>query len=249
MAQLCPLRGIRYNTHRFGRDLSALVAPPYDVLGEADKAALLGENDRNIVAVDLPHMPPKQPGPDAAYEEAAARLTAWRSDGTLVQDVSETLYRYHQTFTHNGEQITRRMLIARLRIERFGKGGVYPHEQTFPGAKADRLKLMQTTRCNLSPIFGLYSDPDGRVVRALGDFPGPCDASALRDGVMNELWTIGDGGVHAVAAAEFDIQNLYIADRHHSHETTMDNRDRLVVWTGPMAWTHPASHIPFAPVA
>ena len=176
MADIRPFRGIRYDTGKLGADLSAQIAPPYDVLAEADKAALLARSDRNIVAIDLPHVPPKTPGPDAVYAEAAERLSAWRSDGTLLTETSPAVYRYHQTFTHGGRTFTRHMLAARLRLERYGEGSVFPHEQTFPGPRADRLKLMQATRCNLSPVFAMYTDPKGQVAAALGNAAGAPDA-------------------------------------------------------------------------
>ncbi|MEY3230127.1 MAG: hypothetical protein RL689_214, partial [Planctomycetota bacterium] len=57
MATVHPFRAIQY---RGGRgDVSALVAPPYDVLDAAAKQAMLGRDAANVVAVDLPHTPPK----------------------------------------------------------------------------------------------------------------------------------------------------------------------------------------------
>ena len=58
-----PVRIAMRAADRFGNDLSKLVAPPYDVLDEDDKAALLAKDPSNIVAVDLPHVPPKSAGP------------------------------------------------------------------------------------------------------------------------------------------------------------------------------------------
>ena len=55
-------------------DVSKLVAPPYDVLDASGKAALLAADERNIVAVDLPHIPAKDLGPPETYRGAAAAL-------------------------------------------------------------------------------------------------------------------------------------------------------------------------------
>ena len=49
---------------------------------------------------------------------------------------------------------TRGGFFARVRLEPFGQGKIYPHEQTLSGPKADRLGLYQATGLNLSPIFG-----------------------------------------------------------------------------------------------
>ena len=59
MSEIQPFTAIRFDHSRLGGDLSNVIAPPYDVLDQADKNALLEKSDRNIVALDLPHLPPK----------------------------------------------------------------------------------------------------------------------------------------------------------------------------------------------
>ena len=63
MPHVLPFAAIRYDASRFQGDISALVAPPYDVLDQSEKEALLRKHPDNIVALDLPHMPPKSAGP------------------------------------------------------------------------------------------------------------------------------------------------------------------------------------------
>jgi len=53
--------------------------------------------------------------------------------------------------------------MARVRLEPFGSGKIYPHEQTLSGPKEDRLKVYRATGFNLSPIFGLYPDAGGEA--------------------------------------------------------------------------------------
>ena len=243
MAYIRPFRGIRYDTRKFGADLSAQIAPPYDVLTAADKTALLARSDRNIVAVDLPHVPPKTAGPDAVYAEAAERLSAWRADGTLCTETAPAVYRYHQTFTHAGRTFTRRMLAVRLRLERYGEGSIFPHEQTFPGPRADRLKLMQATRCNLSPVFAMYTDPQGKVAAAWGDSAGEPDATGTIDGVTNEFWAVTDSAILAKVTAAVADRNIYIADGHHRYETSLAYRDWLIETSGPIPADHPANFL------
>ena len=62
MAEIRPFCGIRYSAKLNDR-LSDLIAPPYDVLDDAGKAALQKRHGNNIVGIDLPHMPPKTVGP------------------------------------------------------------------------------------------------------------------------------------------------------------------------------------------
>ena len=74
MALIRSFAGIRYNTDRVGTDISRQVAPPYDVLDQARKDALLAASRQNIAAVDLPHVPPAQAGPDQVYRQAGELL-------------------------------------------------------------------------------------------------------------------------------------------------------------------------------
>ena len=71
MADIAAFCGIRFSTERFGVDISAVVAPPYDVLGADDKAALLAGDAHNVVVED-----------DRAY-------WAWYYNGIRVVEFSD----------------------------------------------------------------------------------------------------------------------------------------------------------------
>jgi uncharacterized protein (DUF1015 family) len=183
MPQIRPFRALRYDFAARQGDVSAVIAPPYDVLDQADKDALLARDGHNIVAIDLPHIPPKTEGPQQVYLDAQFTLDTWAAQGVLVREQQPALYLYHQTFEHAGQPVTRRQLIAAMRLHEFDEGIVLPHEQTFGGPKADRLALTKETRCNLSPIFGLYTDPENAVASAVaGDRreSARCDGHARR---------------------------------------------------------------------
>ncbi len=169
MLEVTPFAAIRFGATPDGRDLSALLAPPYDVLDKAQRDTLLAKDEHNIVAIDLPHIPPKLAGPAEAYERAAHTLKQWLADGVLSRDSIPALYLYHQQFDHRGRTYTRRMFIARLRLQPFSHGTILPHERTFGGPKEDRLALMKATACQLSPILGLYNDAQGRIGSVLAD--------------------------------------------------------------------------------
>ncbi|GMU21287.1 MAG: hypothetical protein AMXMBFR13_13800 [Phycisphaerae bacterium] len=242
MLQIAPFRGLRYNTERFSSDLSALIAPPYDVLDASDKAALLRKHERNIVAVDLPHMPPKTAGPDEVYARAADLLNAWRGDGTLRTETRPVIYVYHQQYEVAGRSYVRRMFFARMRLEEFGAGTVFPHERTFGGPKEDRLKLMQATRCQLSAVFGLYSDPSGGVSALLNVPEDRPDATGEMDGVANRLWVLADESRIRELAERMAHLPLYIADGHHRYGTALTYRDQLNA-TAALPADHPARFV------
>ncbi len=239
-------RGWRYA----GEDgnVTPFIAPPYDILSESDLKVLLDRSDRNIVAVDVPHFPPGSAGPDSAYAAAAGRLAQWQSDGTLVQDSAPSVYAYEQEYTWAGRTYVRRALLAGVRATPFGED-VIPHEHTFPGPKADRMKLTEHTHMQLSPIFGFYADEHRRVQDTLdAQCHRPPDAHAVLHGVQERIWVISDAqAVEAIASAVRSTP-VYIADGHHRYTTAMEYAKRLRD-SGQIGPDHPANFVLFALVA
>lgn len=233
-----------------GKDLSGFLAPPYDVLSAEQKQRLLAGCERNIVAVDLPHVPPKEAGPDSVYAAAARQLAQWQADGTLVQDAAPAVYVYDQTYTWAGRTHTRRALLAGVRATPLGADqDVIPHEHTFAGPKADRLKLTQHTRMQLSPIFGFYQDPQGRVASLLaGQTERRPDARGVLEDVKQQLWVMDDPDAVTQLAAALKTTPAFIADGHHRYTTAMNYRDQLLA-AGRIDDRHEANFVLFALVA
>ncbi|MCL2647365.1 MAG: DUF1015 domain-containing protein [Phycisphaerales bacterium] len=259
MPAIAPLQAIRYPR----QNQSSLVAPPYDVLSVADKSRLIGRDGHNIVAVDLPHIPPKEAGPDAAYEAAAHTLRMWRETGVLQQDEKPALYAYQQTYTAGNATYKRRGFFCRVRLEDFGgKGGgegmIHPHEQTFSGPKEDRLKLMRATQANLSPVFGLYDDPRNDVTDLLFEAVGQRKPDATAElpamdekGVItSDLWAVTDVAVIKDIQLMMADKDLYIADGHHRYTTSLNYRKELSAARGvPLHHNDPANFALFVCVA
>ena len=231
-------------------DVSDVIAPPYDVLNAEQKRALQDRSEHNIVGVDLPQMPPKEAGPDAVYAQAAATLARWQAEGVLTQDAGETMYVYDQTYTWAGVTYTRRALLTGVFATPLGADqDVIPHEHTFAGPKADRLKLTQAGKTQLSPIFGFYHDPTGQAGDILDGQTR--DAPAVRgelDGVTEELWTITDPEVLDRLTALFAAIPAFIADGHHRYTTAMNYRDALRD-VGEIDDTHETNFVLFALVS
>jgi uncharacterized protein (DUF1015 family) len=108
-----------------------------------------------------------------------------------------------------------------VRVEEYGDGRIRPHERTHPGPKEDRLRLTRATQANLSPIFSLFSDPEGRAWEALAAARGadPWGTSTDDDGTENRLWRVGDPDAIQTVTAVLADSELLIADGHHRYET------------------------------
>lgn len=244
----CPLQ----YSHGAG-DVSAFIAPPYDVLDGEGKAKLLARDPRNIVGADLPHVPAKQLGPPEAYASAASLMSTWIADGTLDRSEKPALFAYRQVFKWNGKSTDRCGMICTLDVFPFGKrpgGGILPHEQTFSGPKEDRLALMKATRCQLSPIFGLHADEHGSasgLVRRVMGSRKPEMTARSDDGVTHDVWRIEDEATIGEYQRALAGEDVFIADGHHRYNTALN----YIAWLesqGQVGANHPARRCMFVMV-
>ena len=231
MPRVAPFAGLHYSLDRFGSstvpdrvrladdadapptrvaDLTDLACPPYDVIDDDQRAALLARDERNAVRLEFS----PEPDPHAA---AARTLDDWLADGTLARREEPAAYYYRHATVADPELPTVEGIVMRVLLEPWG-AGVRPHEHTMPGPKADRLALLHATRTQLSPILAVYFDRSERYQH-----------------VMSRAWTDewrardGDGLLHQLAATESDErmvnylarQTLFVADGHHRYETAL----------------------------
>jgi uncharacterized protein (DUF1015 family) len=227
MPDVSPFCGVRYDVARVG-NLSDVVAPPYDVIDPGLQERLYQASPYNVVRLELSRPEPGDTEADR-YARPARLLKDWLRAGVLRQEDHAALYVYHQTFEVEGKTHTRKGFLARVRLEPFGRGKIYPHEQTLAGPKADRLALYRATGFNVSPVFGLYPDSEGDVQRAI--------EAGLRDrtplvatdhlGVENRLWVVTDQETHTVVRGLMAARPIFIADGHHRYETGLKYRDEL----------------------
>ena len=225
MATVSAFRGLRFGDSA-GR-LEDLVAPPYDVLNEAERDAYAAKNPHNIVHLTLPEQLPDDRSKFVKYARSSARLEEWRRDGALHLEDEPSFYRYTQTYNIPGQspevKFTRTSLIVLLRVEPYEKGVVLPHEQTFPKHKEDRLRLLEATRSHLECIFGLYEDDDNSVHALVSRAPGRRvgDLVTPEDGIVQSLDVIDDAASVAAVVQALSDKRLWIADGHHRYETAL----------------------------
>lgn len=229
MADIRAFRAFRYDLGRVG-NLSDVIAPPYDVIDPALQQALYNKSPYNVVRLELNKEEPTDNATENRYSRAARFLRDWQRDDILVQDSARGLYVYHQDFEVEGRRYTRRGFLSRVRLESLDRrnagptaGRIYAHEETLAAPKADRLKLFQATAMNLSPIFGLYPDPGGEVMKHLDALVSRTLPIQAADhlGVVSKLWPVSDQ--HAVSAVTglLGPKPLFIADGHHRYETSL----------------------------
>jgi uncharacterized protein (DUF1015 family) len=198
MAVVKPFRAVRYDEEVAG-PLEALVAPPYDVIDDAQRDALMAQSPLNVVHLTLPES-----------EDDAARLwREWLSDGALVREKEPSFWALEQDYVGpDGVSRTRRGLVASLRPEPYENRVVLPHERTHAGPKEGRLRLLRATGVHFEPIFLLY---DGEPPSEFPSRPPDIETEGAK------LWRIAADGIEEA----FADRQLLIADGHHRYETAL----------------------------
>jgi uncharacterized protein (DUF1015 family) len=220
MADIRAFRGFRYDLGKVG-SLSDVVAPPYDVIDPALQRRLYDAGPYNAIRLELTKDEPGDTDAENKYTRAARTLKEWVAADVLKQDTARSLYVYEQEFTAEGRTYTRRGFLARVRLEPFGTGRIFPHEQTLSGPKADRLKLYQATGFNISPVFGLYPDDGNEVYAKLEPLLRRSPPLVATDhlGVTNRLWVVTDSAAISAVIGLMGPKPVFIADGHHRYET------------------------------
>ncbi len=226
MAEIQAFRGFRYDMGRTGT-LSDVVAPPYDVIDPSLQESLYARSPYNVVRLILNKEAPQDTDSSNRYTRAAQCLRDWQREGILVQDSARSLYVYQQEFDVEGKRCTRRGFMARIRLEKFGEGKIYPHEETMSGPKADRLRLFHATAMNLSQVFGMYPDEEGVVQGQLDAAVGRALPLEATDhlGVVSRLWPVSDQRVISAVTGLMGPKPIFIADGHHRYETALRYRE------------------------
>jgi uncharacterized protein (DUF1015 family) len=222
MPQFLPFRGLRYSAA--AGSLSELLAPPYDVISAAQQQALEARNEHNAVRLELAE------GGEERYAAVAELLARWQSEGALIRDEEPKFSIYEQRFSEGGAYYTRRGLFALVEAQPWDEGAVKPHEYTMSGPKADRLKLLQATGVQFSPIFMIARDRAGMLAQfidsAIRADPPDLEGTSI-DGDEHRLWIVDGGSYEMRRLAPLLAESFYVADGHHRYETAVSYRDWL----------------------
>jgi len=215
-----PFAAIRYATD----DLASVVAPPYDVLSDADVDVLEAKSPHNVVRIDVPR------GGGDRYELAAKTMRAWLNDGILAIDPEPGFTIYRMRFTDStGVRRDIAGVLGGLEVVDQEAGGVLPHERTTAAASTDRLDLTRATVANLSPVWGLS------LSRGLTDLlaePGEPWGEVTEQGVEHVLELVTDPERIAAIREKLAADDVLIADGHHRYGISRTYRDEVREATG-----------------
>src|SRR2546428_207584 len=93
MAEIVPFRGVLYDPAKVG-DVTAVVAPPYDVIGLAEQTALYERHPCNVVRLELGREHSGDGPQDNRYTRAKRFRDEWLRGGVLRRDGRPAIYLY-----------------------------------------------------------------------------------------------------------------------------------------------------------
>jgi uncharacterized protein (DUF1015 family) len=238
MIRIAPFRGVFYNQKKI-RDLSKVIAPPYDVISKEEQEKLYKKSPYNFIRLDLSQEP-------NSYSAVAQLLNEWLAAGIFERNETPAIYFLSHRFKlKSGEQKLRQGFLALTELQDFSSGEIRPHEKTLDAPKEDRLKLMLACQAQLSPIFTLYAQPKETINRMLAvavEGVEPYIEIEQDNGDQCRLWRITDVELIQKVQREMKDQRLLIADGHHRYEATLSYRDRMRTlrgqWNGREAFNY-----------
>ena len=225
MAKVLPFKGTRYNPEKI-KDLSKVMAPPYDVISKEEQNQLYKLDPHNIVRILLGKDYPGDNEKENRYTRAAIFLEEWQKQGILKKDDSPSIYINLQEFRLNGRVRKRLGFIALLKLEEFDTktSTIYPHENTLTAPKEDRAKLIRAIEANLGPIFAIFEDTDKSISRILQNIvkSNPLIDIVDTHGIRNKLCRISDKRIIEGISDLIKGKKIFIADGHHRYEVGLE---------------------------
>ena len=228
MPSIRPFKAVVYNSKKI-KDISKVVAPPYDIIAPDMQDELYRTHKNNVVRLILGKVKDNDTEADNRYTRAASDFKCWLKENILIEESSPAIYIYTQTYTYDGKRIDRIGFISLMELDLEDKK-VLPHEKTLKAPKEDRLRLMRAVKANLSPIFMLYEDAKHKVNYILKAFSKKRKPSidVNIDSVRHRVWRLTDNNAIKNIEGVMSKKDIFIADGHHRYETSKNYARELV---------------------
>ena len=229
MAHVIPFSAMRFDRNTVC-DLSAVTAPPYDVISPEQQSKLYDRHPFNIVRLELGAQFDDDDEYNNRYTRSRNILDEWFESGILQCDLTPSFYIYGQEFTlKNGRTLFCKGIMALVRLEDFGDGVILPHEDIMQKERNDRYNLISATGANFSPVYAIYNDDDNIITDAVNSVAvnTPPETEFSLFDVNQRLWTVSDSETVAKIQNAFENKKLFIADGHHRYAAALNYRNMM----------------------
>jgi uncharacterized protein (DUF1015 family) len=220
MPQIAGFRGVLYDASKVA--LAKVVASQADATQDAH-----GTSPATARAIALePHHISRLV---TATPGGGDTIASWLAAGTLQRDPGRAVYRYHQVFRENERVVTRKSLIAAVRLSPWSEKMIRPHELTAPDERDAALRSIQANAGHVEPVVGGYLDAAGEIDRLLKRVEGerPTFEVATADGTTHRVWRMRDAEVLGKLRHGFAPKRIDILEGHGRYEAMLAYRDAL----------------------
>lgn len=223
MATIKPFRGIIYNQEKI-KDLAKVMTPPYDVISPLEQQLYYQSHPYNVIRLILGKDLPQDNEKENKYTRAHRLFREWLSNGILKREKDPAIYVYEKEYSLKGRDGRRKGFLALMKLEKFGSGVIFPHEQTFPKPGTDRLRLLESCQANFNPIFCLYSDSLHLIDQYLEEKEAMFELKDF-EGVKHAVGRISNKDTIRMICRGMEDKKIFLADGHHRYLTALKFRD------------------------
>lgn len=214
MVHIKPFKAIRPR-----QDLVTKVASlPYDVVNREEATKLVKDNPYSYLRIDRSEVDlqaVQDVYADEVYQKAKENLADYLEKGWLEKEEQAYFYIYELTFRNR----TQTGLVVTASTEEYLNDIIKKHEFTRYDKEKDRIRHMDTTDANTSPVFLTYRDEENIqniFERWKVDHEPIYDFDSYYE-THHRVWRIDDLETNADLEQLFleKVPALYIADGHH----------------------------------
>lgn len=209
MSIIRPFRALRSKPEH----VAQVASVPYDVVNQAEAAALAQGNPYSFLHVSRPEIDlPAGTDPYAktVYEKAGENFQALTKKLPLVREAEPSLYIYRLKMGDR-EQTG---IAAAYSIDEYDQGTIKKHEKTRQDKEDDRTRHVLTLGAQTGPVFLTYqglAELNAQVDREAQ--AAPLFHFTAPDGIVHTLWRAQNSA--AIVELFRKVPMLYIADGHH----------------------------------
>ena len=226
VAEVLPFRGVRYNQEKV-TDLSSVICYPYDIISSQLQHEFYYRSPYNFVRLEHGWDLPQDTAKDNKYTRSTITLERWLEEDILKVDKKPAIYLHDHYFNCKGKDYKRRGIIVCVRLEKWDKMVIRPHEGTLSEPKKERTNMLRELKVNTSPILGLYQDQEQSAASVLNEQTlksKPKISFIDADGEKHCVWVVTDESAINQIGNSLTDQPVYIADGHHRYESALAYR-------------------------
>lgn len=220
MVKIKSFKAIR-PTEKYASEIASL---PYDVLNSKEARMIGDQNEKSFLHIDKAEIDlaeENSPYAQQVYQKAAENLKSFLQKGWLIQEDTEQFYLYQLTMNGRSQM----GLVVCASIEDYVEKNIKKHEFTREEKEIDRIRHVDATDANTSPIFLTYRDQesiDALIEKWAVENEPIYHFSSFHD-VEHTVWVINQEAVKDKLTQLFDrnVAELYIADGHHRTESAV----------------------------